>query len=58
MTDTAMTFEITRRNELFHDGYFVARFETEAAAANIAVRFAQDADAPYRIEYHAIRWEV
>lgn len=44
-------FEITRSNELVADGVPMGRFANEAAAADMAVRFAQDNDALYRIDY-------
>ena len=46
-----MEFEITRRNELLAGGQLVGRFADEHAAANLAVRFAQDNDALYTITY-------
>lgn len=46
-----MSFTITRRNELVHDGEIVGRFGSEAAAADTAIRFAQDAGALYSIRY-------
>ncbi len=47
----AMTFEITRDNVLTHDDVVVGRFDNEAAAADMAIRFAQNANALYRIRY-------
>ena len=49
------TFEITRQNDLYHDGELIGRFGSEWAAANMAIRFAQDADSLYQITYNASR---
>ncbi len=44
-------FTITRRNELIADGEMVGRFGSEQAAADTAIRFAQDAGSLYSIRY-------
>jgi hypothetical protein len=51
MTATTMDFTISRQNVLRHAGEVVGKFPTEAAAADMAIRFAQDADALYSIRY-------
>jgi len=47
------TFEITRRNDLYHNGEWIGRFGSEWAAADMAIRFAQDAGSLYSIRYNA-----
>lgn len=44
-------FMISRHNDLYADGNYIARFASEAAAANMAVRFAQDHGALYSVLY-------
>ena len=48
-----MTFWITRKNELYADGELIGRFESEAAAADMAIRFAQENGRLYSIRYDA-----
>lgn len=50
MTRT-IDFFIDRTHHLFADGVTIGRFATEAAAADMAVRFAQAAEALYCIHY-------
>jgi len=53
MSGAKEIFEITRRNELYHDGELIGRFGSEWAAADTAIRYAQDADTLYQITYNA-----
>lgn len=44
-------FWITRNGRLTADGEVIGEFGSEAAAADVAIRFAQDAGALYRLFY-------
>lgn len=46
---TSISYFITRQNDLFADGNFIERFTSEEAAADMAVRVAQDNDALWSI---------
>ncbi|MEQ1689089.1 MAG: hypothetical protein ABL874_10995 [Sphingopyxis sp.] len=46
---TTIAYFITRQNDLFANGNFIERFTSEEAAADMAVRFAQDNDALWSI---------
>jgi len=48
-----LKFFITRTNDLLQDGQMIDRFTSEAAAANMAIRFAQDCGLNYSIIYEA-----
>lgn len=47
----ALEFFISRNGNLTSEGELIGNFETEAAAADMAIRFAQDSDRLYRIFY-------
>lgn len=47
----SISFQITARAELLADGHSIGQFATEAEAASMAIRFAQDNDALYAIHY-------
>ncbi|QFU30252.1 hypothetical protein BSP_01115 [Brevundimonas sp. Bb-A] len=51
--ENAQTIEfwITRNGRLTADGEVIGQFGSEAAAADVAIRFAQDAGVFYRIYY-------
>ena len=44
-------FVVKRDGSLYHDFHFIDRFADANAAANMAIRFAQDNDALYEIDY-------
>jgi len=47
----ALEFFISRNGNLTSEGELIGNFGTEAAAADMAIRFAQDSDRLYRIFY-------
>ncbi len=53
LMENAQTIEfwITRNGRLTADGEVIGQFGSEAAAADVAIRFAQDAGALYRLFY-------
>ncbi len=50
-----LNFTISRRNELLTDDETVGRFTSEAAAADVAIRHAQDNHCLYTITYERRR---
>jgi len=49
--EMALEFFISRNGNLTSEGELIGNFGTEAAAADMAIRFAQDSDRLYRIFY-------
>ena len=52
---TTISYFITRKNDLYANGNLIDRFASEDAAADMAVRFAQDNDALWSILYERRR---